>query len=110
MQIGHLMECLMLVCFGFSWPMNVMKAYKARTTKGTSLPFIILIITGYVCGIAAKLINGQINYVLAVYVLNLVIVMMNIVVYIRNRGLDKQRVIAERMHNESMSEQTKLGA
>ena len=42
--MGQILETIMLVCFGFSWPLNVIKAYKARTTKGTSLPFIILII------------------------------------------------------------------
>ena len=90
MNFAHLFEASMLVCFGFSWPLNVMKAYKARTAKGTSLPFIILIITGYIAGITAKIINGQFNYVLAVYFLNLAIVMTNVFVYIRNKALDKK--------------------
>ena len=83
-------ESVMLICFGLSWPLNVIKAYKARTTKGTSLPFILLIITGYIAGITAKLVSGQINYVLAVYLLNLVIVSMNVAVYIRNAALDRK--------------------
>jgi hypothetical protein len=70
--------------------LNVIKAYKARTAKGTSLPFIILIITGYLAGISAKIINGQFNYVLVVYFLNLAIVMTNVFVYIRNKALDKK--------------------
>ena len=90
MEFGHLFEALMLICFGFSWPLNVIKAYKARTAKGTSLAFIFLIITGYIAGISAKFINHQFNYVLAVYFLNLAIVMMNVFVYIRNKGLDKK--------------------
>lgn len=90
MEFGHLFEALMLVCFGFSWPLNVIKAYKARTAKGTSLAFIFLIITGYIAGITAKFINHQFNYVLAVYFLNLAIVMVNVFVYIRNKGLDKK--------------------
>ena len=90
MEFGHLFEALMLVCFGFSWPLNVIKAYKARTAKGTSLAFIFLIITGYIAGITAKFINHQFNYVLAVYFLNLAIVMMNVFVYNRNKGLDKK--------------------
>lgn len=90
MNLAHLFEAAMLVCFGFSWPLNVIKAYKARTAKGTSLPFIILIITGYLAGISAKLINGQMNYVLVVYFLNLAIVMTNVFVYIRNKALDKK--------------------
>jgi len=90
MNLAHLFEAGMLVCFGFSWPMNVMKAYKARTAKSTSLPFIILIITGYVAGITAKVINHQFNYVLGVYFLNLAIVSANVVVYIRNKALDRK--------------------
>ena len=91
MEFGHLFEALMLVCFGFSWPLNVIKAYKARTAKGTSLAFIFLIITGYIAGITAKFINHQLNYVLAVYFLNLAIVMTNLAVYFRNSALDKKR-------------------
>ena len=85
-------ETVMLVCFGFSWPLNVIKAYKAKTAKGTSLPFILLIISGYIAGISAKLITGQINYVLIAYILNLAIVSLNVVVYFRNVSLDKKRL------------------
>lgn len=87
--MGSILETIMLVCFGFSWPLNVVKAYKARTTKGTSLPFILLIITGYVAGITAKVISGQINYVLVAYIVNLAIVSINIIIYFRNATLDK---------------------
>jgi len=89
--MGSILETVMLVCFGFSWPLNLMKAYKAQTAKGTSLPFILLIITGYIAGICAKLISGNINYVLIAYILNLAIVSLNLVVYFRNVALDKKR-------------------
>lgn len=78
----------MLVCFGLSWPINVIKAIKARTAKNMSLPFILLIISGYVAGITAKIMTGQINYVLIVYFINLAIVTVNLAVYFRNRRLD----------------------
>ena len=90
--MGSILETVMLVCFGFSWPLNVIKAYKAKTAKGTSLPFILLIITGYVAGISAKLISGQVNYVLIAYILNLAIVSLNVIVYLRNVALDKKRL------------------
>ena len=88
--MGAIFESIMLVCFGLSWPINVVKAYKAGTTKGTSLPFILLIITGYFAGITAKIVNGQFYYVFIVYIINLVIVMLNVVVYFRNYHLDKK--------------------
>ena len=90
--MGSILETIMLVCFGFSWPLNVMKAYKAKTAKGTSLPFVLLIITGYIAGISAKIISGQINYVLIAYILNLAIVSLNVIVYFRNVSLDKKRL------------------
>lgn len=90
--MGSILETIMLVCFGFSWPLNVIKAYKARTTRGTSLPFILLIITGCIAGITAKVISGQINYVLVAYILNLVIVSINIIIFLRNASIDKKRL------------------
>ena len=91
--MGSILETVMLVCFGFSWPMNVMKAYKAKTAKGTSLPFILLIVAGYIAGITAKVITDQINYVLIAYIVNLAIVSLNIVIYFRNVSLDKKRLL-----------------
>lgn len=90
--MGSILETVMLICFGFSWPLNVIKAYKAKTAKGTSLPFILLIIIGYIAGIAAKVITGQINYVLIAYIVNLAIVSLNIAIYFRNVSLDKKRL------------------
>lgn len=95
--MASIFETIMLICFGLSWPLNVMKAYRARTAKGTSLPFILLIIVGYIAGITAKIVNHQTNYVLIVYILNLAIVSMNLLIYFRNVALDKKAGIAKRM-------------
>ncbi len=88
--MSPLLETFMLVCFGLSWPINVMKAIKARSAKSMSLPFILLIICGYIAGISAKLLSHQINYVLVVYFINLAIVSINLLVYFRNRHIDKE--------------------
>ena len=89
-----LLEAGMLICFGFSWPINLYKNIKVRSAKGMSLPFILLIVLGYVFGIGAKLVNhfssgAPLNYVFAVYILNLVMVSCNIVVYFINRRCDR---------------------
>ena len=91
--MGSILETVMLACFGFSWPLKEMKAYKAKTAKGTSLPFILLIVAGYIAGITAKVITDQINYVLIAYIVNLAIVSLNIVIYFRNVSLDKKRLL-----------------
>ena len=88
--MSPLLETFMLVCFGLSWPINVMKAIKARSAKSMSLPFILLIISGYIAGISAKLLSHQVNYVLVVYFINLAIVTVNLLVYFRNRHLDHE--------------------
>ena len=49
--LATICEIVMVVCFGASWPFNVVKAYKARSTKGTSLLFMSLIDLGYIGGI-----------------------------------------------------------
>ena len=92
--MSSFLESVMLICFGLSWPINVMKAIKARTAKNMSLPFILLIISGYIAGITAKIMTHQINYVLVVYLLNLAIVSMNVVVYFRNAALDRKHAHA----------------
>ena len=88
--MASLFETLMLVCFGLSWPFNLVKSIKAKTAKSISLKFLLLIEFGYICGIAAKFISGNVNYVLIVYFLNLAVVGANIVVYFINRNLDKK--------------------
>ena len=94
----EILEIAMLICFGFSWPLNVIKSYKARTAKGKSLPFLLLIITGYIAGIASKFVNPAFDfaekwYVLFFYFLNLFMVSVDLVLYFRNRMLDKKNGI-----------------
>ncbi len=95
--MSEILEIIMIVSFGASWPLNVMKSWKARTAKGKSLPFLLLILFGYVAGIASKFLNdtymaqiGEKWYVLFFYFLNFVMVAIDLCLYIRNRKLDMQ--------------------
>ena len=88
--VAPLFETAMLVCFGLSWPVNLVKSIKSKTAKATSLKFLLLIFLGYICGITAKFISGQINYVLIVYFLNIAVVGANIAVYFINKSHDKK--------------------
>jgi len=90
MNAAEILEILMVVCFGFSWPMNVIKSYHARTTKGKSLGFLLMICIGYVFGIASKIIGGSFKwYVMFFYVLNLCMVSLDVAMYARNYRLDQ---------------------
>jgi len=88
--MSEIFEIIMVVSFGASWPFNVIKSYRARTTKGKSLLFLVLIFFGYICGIISKLTAESFKwYVLFFYVLNLIMVGADLLLYIRNSKLDK---------------------
>ena len=40
--MAEILEVIMIVSFGASWPLNVIKSYKARTVKGKVLVFYAL--------------------------------------------------------------------
>ena len=86
--MSEFLEAAMLICFGFSWPINLIKNIRSNSAKGMSLQFILLIIAGYIAGITAKIITHRINYVLAVYFFNLAVVSCNLIVYFRNHRID----------------------
>ena len=72
--MSEILETLMLICFGCSWPLSVYKNIKAKTAKSMSLGFILMITAGYIAGIGSKIINQRYNYVLVVYIVNLLLV------------------------------------
>ena len=99
--MAEILEIIMIVSFGISWPMNVIKSYKARTAKGKSLAFLYLIFFGYVSGIASKLVNADYMshiaekwYVLFFYLLNFVMVGTDLCLYYRNLRLDRKSKIS----------------
>lgn len=90
MSVSEIMEVIIILCFGASWPFNVMKSYRTRSTKGKSLSFLVLIFSGYACGIIGKLTAPTLNgFVLFFYVLNMLMVGADMVLYVRNRRLEK---------------------
>ena len=95
--MAEIFEIIMVVSFGASWPFNVIKSYKSRTTKGKSLAFLLLIFFGYIAGIASKLVNEAYMaqfaskwYVLVFYCLNFIMVGIDLCLYVRNKKLDKE--------------------
>lgn len=96
MELYDILEALMILSFGISWPINVVKSYKARTTKGKSLLFLCFIFAGYIVGIISKFLNPTYManfaskwYVLIFYFLNLVFVSADMIMYWRNYRIDK---------------------
>lgn len=88
-------EAVMVILFGVSWPMNIIKSLKSKTAKGKSLVFLFLIFTGYIFAITGKLygilvLGYEVKYVLIFYFINLLMVGFDIILYFRNRYLDKK--------------------
>lgn len=90
MNTAEILEFAMIAMFGASWPMNALKSWQARTAKGKSFAFLILIFTGYVCGITSKLLAERVSWgLLAVYIFNEFWVSVDLLLYFRNRALDR---------------------
>ena len=64
--------------------------FLAQILTVEGLFMIPAVIIGYVCGIMSKLTAGNINYVLALYLLNLLMVSVDLTLYFRNRRLDME--------------------
>ena len=83
-------ECIMLICFGLSWPISVYKSFTSRSTKGKSVVFILAILIGYIAGIIGKIAGNLINYVLVLYIINVVMVLTDLVMYFLNKKADTE--------------------
>lgn len=88
--MSEIFEAMMVISFGISWPLSIAKSIKARTAKGKSLVFMLFILGGYACGMASKLAADKITYVFVFYVINFVMVAIDVGLYVRNSRLDRQ--------------------
>jgi hypothetical protein len=87
--VSEILETLMVVSFGVSWPLSIIKSWRSRTTRGKSLPFLLFILFGYGCGIASKLVGGAITYVFYFYALNFIMVSADVLLYARNSRIQR---------------------
>lgn len=94
----ELLETIMILCFGLSWPLSIYKSWTSRTAKGKSLQFEFFIWLGYIAGITMKALqcaqgkSGWLFFLSWVfYCLNFVEITIDMGLYFRNVRLDKQR-------------------
>lgn len=96
-----LLEALMILCFGLSWPISIYRSYTSRTAKGKSLFFEVFLMIGYLFGILRKILQfaaaapGDLTFLFYMswffYVVNLVEIGIDIGLYFRNTKLDRLR-------------------
>ena len=90
MVLPQCLEAGMLVCFGISWPVDILKSLRTRRTEGKSLAFMVIILIGYCLGLTAKFIQGASRDggfppVASLYALNLLFVAIDIALFLRFR-------------------------
>ena len=79
-------EIGMLVCFGFAWPISIMKSIKTKSIEGKSLLFMYVIMLGYIFGMTHKVVYN-LDVVLVLYGINLLMVFTDLMLYYRNKKL-----------------------
>jgi len=89
MNAASILETMMILCFGISWPMSIIRSYRARSTKGKSLLFSCFILIGYLCGLGAKFLTHTYNLAFWFYFPNTIMVFTDICLYFRNRKLER---------------------
>ena len=82
-------EAGMLLCFGFAWPISLIKAWKSRSTGGKSWLFSAVVILGYVFGITHKILHSR-DIVMVLYVINMLMVTGDLLIWVRNRRFEKE--------------------
>jgi len=90
-MIPGIFEALMLICFAAAWPFSIYRSWVSRTALGKSVTFEYIVLLGYVFGMTNKFVNNDLSYVLIFYVLDTVLVAADMVLYYRNRRLDRAR-------------------
>ena len=96
-MLSEFLEFAMLFAFGFSWPFAIMRTYRAKRVDGKSPAFMIIVIIGYCCGIAAHLVEGTKLWLCAVYLIDMMLVSTDLTLYYYylNRIRRRERANAE---------------
>lgn len=84
-------EIIMLLCFGAAWPFSIHQSYKSASVEGKSLFFLMIVFIGYIAGIMHKTLYNF-DYVIYLYFLNLFMVTIDILLYLRNRNMLSSRI------------------
>jgi hypothetical protein len=77
-------EAGMLVCFGISWPISIIKSLRTKVVQGKSPIFMTVVALGYVSGMIHKIVYSF-DQVFLLYVFNFVMVTIDLGLYWKYR-------------------------
>ena len=97
-MVAKVLEALMIVLFGISWPFNLLKSIRSKTTKGKSLLFLCLIDLGYLAGLTSKFFSESFVWasdwwIFVIYCINFTLVTSDLIVYFINKS--RENVLLE---------------
>ena len=87
-------EITMLVCFGAAWPASIYKSWRSGATAGKSVIFLNIVEVGYIAGVIHKILYSM-DAVVCLYVLNAVMVLIDIALYCRNAARQRNMATAD---------------
>jgi len=73
-------EAMMLICFGISWPISILKSIRTKHVLGKSPLFMAILCLGYMSGITHKILYSR-DWIVFLYVFNLVMVATDLALY-----------------------------
>ena len=90
MNTASILETIMIVCFGISWPLSIRRMWVSKSTGGKSILFSCFILLGYLAGIGAKVVLHNYNLAFVFYIINTCMVTIDILLWIRNHKYEQE--------------------
>lgn len=76
--MAKMLEAMMLIIFGASWPAQICKTIRVKNPQGKSFIFLYMVMTGYLCGLSSKFASAGLdafkNWVIYLYILDFLMV------------------------------------
>jgi hypothetical protein len=82
--VSEVLEFGMIACFGAAWPISIHRSVKSRTTKGKSFVFLLIVLVGYIFGIARKVFMTDYYIAFYAYCFNFMLVAVDSALWLYN--------------------------
>lgn len=81
----NIFEALMLICFGVAWPFSIYRMLKTKKSNGKSVPFLIVLLSGYFFGILYEYFGDR-DVVTILYITNIILVSFDLTLTLKYRA------------------------
>ena len=90
LNTSKILETIMLICFGCSWPISIFKSWRTKFVRGKSVIFLMLVFIGYLAGATGKVLRARHSgdlpeFTTLLYAFNAILVMIDLMLYYKYR-------------------------